>query len=281
MRRVLKPQKGSADFVLAIFGLIVLITLCCFISRFFVVIPAGHIGVKSLFGKVQKDVYHEGFHLKSPFLTVHKLSIRTQELTMSKIPCLTKEGLVVKVDSTLWYHLDPKSAPAIFKMVGDNYERIIVRPAVRTAIRDVIATYFARDLYSKKRVEVSERILMELTSVLRRRGLIVERFMVRNIQLPVKLVRAIEEKLRAEQEAERMRFILERERREAERKRIEAKGIADAQKIIANSLTKEYLQWYYINTLKELVNSPNNTVIVLPFDQRLVPMLNLLRDQKK
>jgi regulator of protease activity HflC (stomatin/prohibitin superfamily) len=104
-------------------------------------------------------------------------------------------------------------------------------------------------------------------------AIIVERVLLRNVDPPEKLKQAIQAKLEAEQEAQKMAFILEKERMEAERKRVEAKGIADAQKIIANSLSPEYLQWYYIEALRKLVDSPNNSTIILPFDQKLTPLL--------
>jgi len=151
----------------------------------------------------------------------------------------------------------------------------IVRPAVRSAIRNQAANYLAADIYSQKREELRRAIENEVKGELKNRGVVLERVLLRNVELPTKLQQAINEKLAAEQEAQRMKFVLQRERQEAERRQIEANGIAKSNQIIGKSLSKEYLQWYYITALERLINSPNNTVIILPFDQKLTPLLQV------
>ncbi len=253
----------------------------------FVIINPGEIGLQILFGKLKKEIFTEGFHIKNPFVKVVKMDIRTQAYTMSKrtyegqikgddaIRALSKDGLQLVFDITVWFRLDPSRAVEVYRKIGKYYVYKIVRPAIRTAIRDAAALYNAVSVYSEKRQEFSNKIAEILEPQLKERGIVLEKVLVRNIDLPTKVKAAIEAKLEAEQEAEKMRFVLEKEKREAERKRVEAEGIADAQRIIANSLTSNYLQWYYINTLKELINSPNNTVVVLPFDQRLTPLIQI------
>ena len=250
-------------------------------------IGPGEVGVKVLFGRVLEDPLPSGLHLVNPFISVQKMSIRTQEYTMSKrrgegtirgddaISALTSEGLAIELDVTVWYHLEPSLAWKVYRDIGLNYVGKIVRPAIRTAIRNAAALYSVNDIYSANREKVAEYIFEELKEDLEPKGITVEDVLLRNVNLPERVRRAIDEKIAAEQEAQKMKYVLQREEQEAKRKEVEAKGIARAQKIIANSLSRNYLQWYYIQTLKEMVNSPNNTVIVMPFDQNLTPLLQV------
>ena len=186
---------------------------------------------------------------------------------------LTKEGLSVLLDLTVWFRVTPDQAPNLYQKVGPNYEAIILRPAVRTAVRNVIALYEAKDVYSEKRAEATLKLTTMMNEEIGGRGIEIEKVLIRNVTLPPQLTKAIEDKLAAEQQAQKMVFVLQKEQQEAKRKTIEAKGIAGAQRVIANSLTTAYLQWYYVNTMKDLVDAPNNTTILMPFDQKIIPML--------
>jgi regulator of protease activity HflC (stomatin/prohibitin superfamily) len=268
-------------------GIAIVVVLLFLIFNPITLIPAGHVGVKVLFGKVKPSIITEGLHIVNPLLSIKKMSIRTQEYTMSiadregrvrgddSIAGLTKEGLSVLLDLTVWYRLIPAEAPKLYQTVGPNYERIILRPAVRTTLRNVIALYEAKDIYSEKRAEATLRLTTMMNEEVKGRGIEIEKVLVRNVTLPPQLTKAIEDKLAAEQQAQKMVFVLQKEQQEAERKTIEARGIAGAQRVIANSLTKAYLQWYYVNTMKDLVDAPNNTTILMPFDQKIIPMLPL------
>ena len=247
----------------------------------------GEVGVEILFGKVRSHTLKSGLHIVNPFVTLQKMSVRTQEYTMSKrreegvirgddaIVTLTKEGLSVDLDVTVWYHLDPAMAWEVYRDIGLNYIQKIVRPAIRTSIRNKTALYSVKDIYSANREQVTSEIFDELLKNLGDKGIIVEKVLLRNVSLPERVKNAINDKIAAEQEARKMKYVLQKEEQEAKRKRIEAEGISRAQKIISNSLTPNYLQWYYIQTLKQLVNSPNNTVIIAPFDQKLTPLLQI------
>ena len=243
------------------------------------IVPAGHVGVVDFFGQVSSEELKPGLQFKTPFASVHMMSIRTQEYTMSiateegekygddSITALTKEGLTVALDITVLYRLKDTEADKIYTTIGENYISVIVRPQIRTAIREVIAKYEAKQLYSEERQKVAIEITEKLEPELERRGIILERVLLRNIKLPDSLTQKITEKLEAEQEAERMQFVLEREQQEAERKRIEAQGIADANRIISNSLTPDYLRWYHIQML------PNyNSVIYIPVGDDGLPL---------
>ena len=256
--------------------LIVLIIVLPFATSFFVVVEAGETGVQSLFGKVRDHEFPSGFHLKNPLVRITKMNVRTQEYTMSivrsegkktgddSIAALTKEGLQVDLDITVLYHLVEASASDVYRNVGVVYDEVIIRPQIRSTIREIIAQYEAKDIYSEKRLEAAQKILTSLKGVLEARGIEVEDVLLRNVQLPSGLAGAIQEKLQSEQEAERYDFVLERETKEAERKRVEAAGQRDAQRIINESLTPRYLQFLYIDSLKDregtiyVPTSPNN-----------------------
>jgi len=228
-----------------------------------VIIDAGETGVYSLFGKVKDEELRSGFHLVIPLARVTKMSIRTEEYTMSitqgegarygsdAITSLTKEGLSVDLDMTVLYRIKEDNASDIYREVGLNYDEKIIRPTIRTVIRDIIAQYEAKDIYSEKREEASQKIEDSLRSDLEERGIIIENVLLRNVVLPSNLSKAIQEKLQAEQEAEKYDFILDKEKKEKERKVIEAEGQRDAQKIINESLSTNYLYYLYINDLKE------------------------------
>ncbi len=228
-----------------------------------VVIPAGHTGVYHLFGKVKEEELASGIHLINPFARIEKMDIRTQDYTMSvargegrrkgsdTITAITKEGLTVGLDITVLFRLNEEKASEVYKTVGVHYDEVIIRPAIRSIIREVIATYNAKDIYSEKRKEAGLLIQSTLAENLAERGILVEEVLLRDVSLPDKLSASIQEKLTAEQEAQKYDFILEKEKKEAERKIIEAEAQRDAQKIINESLTGNYLQYLYIRELKD------------------------------
>jgi len=255
-----------------------LILLLPVISSGWVVIDAGETGVQSFFGKVRDSEFSSGFHLKNPLVKITKMNVRTQEYTMSiayeegdktgddSISALTSEGLSVDLDITVLYRLSEEKASDVYREVGIIYEEVIIRPQIRSIIREVIAEYSAKDIYSEKRQEASLEILSRLKTSVEPRGIEVEDVLLRNVQLPENLSKSIQEKLQSEQEAQRYDFVLQREEKEAERKRVEAAGQRDAQQIINQSLTQNYLNYLYINSLKDREGTvyvpvnPNNGV---------------------
>lgn len=259
-------------------GIIVLIVVFIFpfIGSFFVIVNAGETGVQSLFGKVRDRELSSGFHLKNPFMRVTQMSIRTEEYTMSQssgegekydddaIRVLTKEGLEIDLDITVLYRLQEEQASDVYRDIGLNYAEKVIRPAIRSIIREVMAEYEAKDIYSEKRQEATILISERLTGTLSERGIELQEVLLRNVELPTDLAASIQQKLQAEQDAERYDFLLQTEEKEAERKRIEAEGQRDAQKIINQSLTSRYLQYLYIESLKDregtiyVPTSPNN-----------------------
>ncbi len=273
---------GDGRKVLLLAAVLILAVILLFKS--IVIIEAGYTGVYSLFGKVKDQELSSGFHLINPLAKVIPMSIRTEEYTMSiatgegkrvgadAIAALTKEGLSVDLDITVLYHLEQDKASDVYKNVGLNYEEKIIRPSIRSVIREVIARYEAKDIYSEKRQEAAQKIFASLKEQLKPRGIVLEDVLLRNVRLPESLARAIQEKLQAEQEAQKYDFILEKERKEAERKRIEAEGQRDAQAIINQSLTTNYLYYLYINQLKDregTIYVPTNPATGMPLFREL------------
>jgi regulator of protease activity HflC (stomatin/prohibitin superfamily) len=238
-------------------------------------IDAGEIGVKKLFGSIQNDVMSSGLHFINPLLDVTKLDVKTQNYTMSgvndegnksgddAIRVLTSDGLEVTIDLTVLYRVVAADAPRLLRETGDDYRDKIVRPITRTKIRDNAVYYQAVDLFGSKRDEFQQRIYKSIEDDFKKRGLMLEQLLVRNITLPNSVKASIESKINAEQDAKKMEFVLLKEKQEAERKRVEAQGIADYQKIINTGLTDQQLQYEQIKAMKELALSANAKVIVM------------------
>lgn len=238
-------------------------------------IDAGEVGVKVLFGSIQNEVMGSGLHFINPLLEVKKLDIKTQNYTMTgvndegnqsaddAIRVLTSDGLEVTIDLTVLYRVISTDAPRLLRETGDDYRDKIVRPITRTKIRDNAVYYQAVDLFGSKRDVFQQRIYKSIEEDFKKRGLMLEQLLVRNITLPNSVKASIESKINAEQDAKKMEFVLLKEKQEAERKRVEAQGIADYQRIINTGLTDQQLQYEQIKAMKELALSTNSKVIVM------------------
>ncbi|MBA0883940.1 prohibitin family protein [Flavobacterium undicola] len=245
------------------------------LSSAFKQIDAGKVGVKSLYGNVEPGILESGLHLINPLLDVTEFDIQTQNYTMSAdhsegalegddaIRVLSNDGLEVVIDLTVLYRVSPQDAPNIFKQIGVNYTDKIVRPVTRTRIRDNAVYYDAIALYSTKRNEFQGRIFKNIEADFKNRGLVLEQLLIRNINLPASVKKTIESKINAEQDAQKMQFVLQKEKQEAERKRVEAQGIADYQRIISTGLSDKQLQYESIKAQKELAASRNTKIIFM------------------
>ncbi len=239
------------------------------------VIDAGDVGVKTLYGKVDSDVLHSGLNIVNPLVDVTMFDVRTQNYTMSAvhnegnkdgddaIRVLSADGLEVVIDLSVLFKVKPSSAPSILGTIGTDYVDKIVRPVTRTAIRDNAVSYDAVALYSLKREEFQQRIYQTIARSFAKRGLDLEQLLVRNVTLPASVKAAIESKINAEQEAQKMTFVLQKEKQEAERKRVEAQGIADYQKILSTGLSDKQLQYEAIKAQKEIALSTNTKIILM------------------
>jgi regulator of protease activity HflC (stomatin/prohibitin superfamily) len=238
-------------------------------------IDAGQIGVSSLFGKVSNEVLTPGLNFVNPLVNVYNVDIKTLNYTMSgvhnegekegddAIRVLTSDGLEVTIDLTVLYRVVGTEAPRLIKETGLDYKDKIVRPLTRTKIRDNAVYFTAIDLYSTKRDQFQNKIFTSIEADFKKRGLILEQLLLRNITLPNNVKTSIEEKIKAEQDAQKMEFVLQKEKQEAERKRVEAQGIADYQRIISTGLNDKQLQYEQIQMMKGLITSPNSKVIVM------------------
>jgi regulator of protease activity HflC (stomatin/prohibitin superfamily) len=266
------PLSASARY-LRLGGLVIL--LLGLFSACFVQIGTGEVGVQVLFGSVQNNTLSSGLHIIDPLVEIQHLDVKTQNYTMSAvhsegskegddaIRALSADGLEVVIDLTVLYKVIPADAPNILRETGVDYTDKIVRPLTRTKIRDNAVYYDAVSLYSVKRDEFQSRIFKSIEEDFKRRGLLLEQLLVRNISLPQAVKTSIEQKISAEQDAQKMQFVLQKERQEAERKRVEAQGIADYQRIINESLTDRQLQYETIKAQLEIAKSPNAKVIVM------------------
>jgi prohibitin 1 len=253
---------------LALIGLIGVILLFNCIIR----VPTGHVSVLTLFGRVTGEVKPEGIHLINPLKTSNELSVQTQTIKESaSVP--SSEGLVMNLDTSLIYHLNPDKAAEVFQKTGTNYEAVVVEPTLRAAIREATASHTANALYTGEREMVAKQISDQLTTVLNQRGLLVESVLLRDIQLPQTLKASIEAKQQAEQEALAMNFRLQKEKQEAERKRIEAGGIRDFQQIVAQGISPQLLEWKGIEATELLAKSPNSKVVVIGNPKNGLPLI--------
>ncbi len=272
---VLQKNQEYGRFAKVARGIAFLLIIAGVLSKSIVQIGAGQVGVKTLFGKVQNDVLSSGLHVVNPLVEIRRLDVKTQNYTMSgihdegqqagddAIRVLTADGLEVTIDLTVLYKLLPSEAPKLLRETGEDYTDKIVRPVTRTKIRDNSVYYEAIALYSTKRDEFQQRIFKSIEDDFKKRGLLLEQLLVRNITLPQSVKATIEQKINAEQDAQKMQFVLLKEKQEAERKRVEAQGIADYQRIINTGLTDQQLQYEQIKAYLELAKSPNSKVIIM------------------
>lgn len=241
----------------------------------FKVVEPGRVGVQTIFGKVENNVLPSGLHLINPLVDVTTFDVKTQNYTMSgvagegqkegddAIRILSSDGLEVTIDLSVLFRLKADQAPFVLQNIGVDYVDKIVRPVSRTAIRDNAVYYEAVALYSTKRQEFQDKIYKTISESFAKRGIELQQLLVRNITLPQSVRTTIESKINAEQDAQKMQFVLQKERQQAEQKRIQAQGIADYQKIISTNLTDKQLQYEAIQTQKAIATSPNAKVIIM------------------
>ena len=268
--RVVSLQGGSAARLLGFVILAIVIVIFVFsaVTR----VDSGAVGVLTLFGRVTGEVLPEGLHLINPFKTNHETSIRTQEIKeTASVP--SSEGLVMNLDTSLIYHLNPDKAAEVYQKIGPNYVEVLIEPNLRAAIREATASHTANALYTGEREMVAKQIFDQLASLLGQRGFIVESVLLRDIQLPATLKSSIESKQQAEQEALAMNFRLQKETQEAQRKRIEAQGIRDFQQIVAQGISPQLLEWKGIEATENLAKSPNAKVVVVGGGKNGLPLI--------
>lgn len=226
------------------------------------VIRQGEVGVKRKFGKLEERSLGPGMYSFNPFFArVLKTTIQTENLEV-RLRLPSKEGLTINSEISILYSIQKDKVPSIFNEIGLEYERTAILPVFRSAAADVTSNFMAKDMHSGQRSVIEEKIKSRMEEVLGHRGFVIEQVLLKSIELPTELSRAVERKLEAEQESQRMEFVLERERREAERRKIEAEGTRDAQQILSQGLSKEIIELRSIEAFRELANSPNTKIII-------------------
>ncbi len=242
------------------------------VAQCFTVVPAGNVGVVDFFGTVSNMTLKAGINIVNPLAKIVKMSIKTQEVKeLMEVP--SKEGLTVQLEVSVLYHLNPDKAADVYKTVGESYEAIIIEPQFRSVTRGVTASYEAKALYTSEREHLSSMILKEITASIEGRGITVESAPLRRVGLPAGLSASIESKLQAEQESQRMEFILLKEKQEADRKRIEAQGISDFQKIVQQGISEQLLRWKGIEATEKLAMSPNAKIVVIGAGKDGLPLI--------
>jgi prohibitin 1 len=249
-------------------GLILIILLFSSVAK----VDSGNVGVLTLFGSVNHQVLGEGIHIINPFKNNNQMSIRTQEIKESaSVP--SSEGLVMNLDTSLIYHVNPDKAAEVFQKIGPDYLAVLIEPNLRAAIREATASHTANALYTGEREMVAKQIYDSLANLLGQRGFTVESILLRDIQLPATLKVSIEAKQQAEQEALAMNFRLQKETQEAQRKRIEAAGIRDFQQIVAQGISPQLLEWKGIEATENLSKSPNTKIVVIGNSKNGLPLI--------
>jgi regulator of protease activity HflC (stomatin/prohibitin superfamily) len=226
------------------------------------IIQPGEVGVKSKWGELQEEVHQPGL-VGMELVSTDMIRIPTRTVNREvRLNLPSKEGLNVNAEISILYHIEPDKAPEVIGNVGLDYEEVLILSVFRSEAADICARFFAKDMHSGKRAEIEEQIRDEMDGLLRERGFVIESVLLKSIALPDGLYTAIEDKLEAEQEAQRMKFVLQRERQEAERKTIEAAGVRDAQKVLADGLSAPIIEWRSLDVLQSLAGSPNAKLIV-------------------
>lgn len=241
------------------------------ISRLLVIVPPGNVGVVNLFGEVSETTLNPGVHLLNPFNKVLNFSTRIKDVK-ENIDVTSQEGLSLNLDVSLQYKLDPQKAATVYKTIGDDETQLVIS-RFRSTVRAITANYPASAIYSTKRQEIAQKIDQQLTQEIPTLGFIVEEALLRNVKMPDTLQAAIQNRLKTEQENQQMKFVLEKERQEAERKRIEARGIADSQKIISAELTNQVLQLRAIEATEKLAQSNNSKLVIIGSEKGGMPIM--------
>ena len=261
-----KPVRTAA-----VLGMVVFAGIGLF--KCFTQVPAGHVGVVDFFGIVSSRTIPAGIHPINPMARVIKLSIQTKE-HKETMEVLSREGLTIGLEISSLYRLDPDSAARVYKTIaGGDYESTILIPQFRSISRSVTASFQASALYSTERDQLGLTIRKELAKAVAPRGVIIETTPLRNVALPVQLTEAIEQKQKADQESQRMEFILTKEKQEADRKRIEARGIADFQIIVAVGISEQLLRWKGIEATEKLAASSNSKVVIIGAGKDGLPII--------
>jgi prohibitin 1 len=263
---------GSGGARRGLLGLLVLIMVAILVGSSTSCVRTGHVGVITRFGRVTGQTIGEGIHLINPIARVNEMDVKTLEIKeRASVP--TKEGLIMGVEASVLYHLQPDRAAEVYQRIGLDYANVLLIPNFRSAIRAVTAANSASSLYSDARESIARQILVDVQQQVQPRGIVIENVLLRDLQIPESLKHAIEAKQQAQQEAQRMEFVLQREQQESERKRVEAQGIKDFQNIVTQGISDKLLEWKGIEATIELARSQNAKVVVVGNAKTGLPLI--------
>jgi len=226
------------------------------------VIQPGEIGFRIKLGRIKGPVVPSGTIGYNIFVTrVHKMPIRTVEV-INTLDLPTSEGLSVKGEVMLLYHIKPDMAQQVFTNYGSNYQEVMVLSNFRSIARNVCARYTAKEIYAIDRHKAEIAIFEQLTKDIGEKGFVIDAVLLKSIVLPEQLFQAIEDRLKAEQQALQMDFVIQKQRKESERMKIEAEGLRDYQKIVGEGVSEIMLRWNSLQIMRELVKSNNAKIII-------------------
>jgi regulator of protease activity HflC (stomatin/prohibitin superfamily) len=265
-------EKVRRGFTRSALGVIVVAAILALGSCTIATVDTGHVGVLTLFGRVTGEQLPEGIHLINPLKKVTSFSVRTLEAKeVAEVP--SSEGLLMHLETSLLYRLDPQRATDVYQTLGTDYLTVVIVPNMRSVMRAITSAHTASALYSEGRDRVAQEMLAEMRKSMQPRGIVIENVLLRDVGLPATLKAAIEAKQQAEQDAQRMNFVLQKERQEAERKRIEAQGISDFQRIVTQGISQPLLDWKGIEATMEIAKSPNSKVVVIGNTKNGLPVI--------
>ncbi len=258
-------------------------------------VSSGHVGVLVVFGKVNTDGYlGEGLHLKNPVADITEMSIRTQTYTMSAVSdegkkkgddaleVISSDGLTLKIEVSVPLQINSCCCTTVYQKFGEEYEESVVRPSIRSAIREAFSQYTAQEAYGVKREEAKHLALAKLVASIeelvtkagyKEMAIDAEQVLIRDIKLPESVQKSIQQKITAQQDAERMEYVIQKETKEADRKRVEAAGIRDFQEIVTKGITPDLLAWKGIEATEKLAQSPNSKVVIIGSSKNGLPII--------
>jgi regulator of protease activity HflC (stomatin/prohibitin superfamily) len=236
-------------------------------------VDSGRAGVLWKFvGGTQPGIYGEGVHLIAPWNRLTRYDVRTQDEN-EKLHILANNGLSVDLEASIRYRPIREDLPQLHSEIGPNFYEVIIAPVVRSEARKVGGRFSPEEIYASKREAVEQAILDEARRAIQGKHVELEAILIRDVDLPPNLKTAINEKLEEEQKAFKMEFTLNRERQEAERKRIEAQGIADFQRIVAQGISEQLLRWKGIEATEKIAQSANAKVVVIGSGKDGLPLI--------
>ena len=271
-------RLGLVQFIAPVVGVALVV------ASMAVIVPPGQAGIMVLFGKVNLEPLPSGLHFINPFASVVEMEVRTKNYTMTNvaeegqkrgddsIAVISSDGLTVKLDATIFYSLQQAKVAQIYKDIGPDVEDKILRSEIRASLRDAAASLQATELYTSKRQSFVDQVTKTLKASFEARGINMEQMLLRNVLLPDQITKAINDKIAADQDAQKMMFVLQKEKQEAERKRIEAEGQARAQQIVSQSLTPQIIEYQRIQALREIGAKGN--MVITPMGGA-TPIINL------